>query len=135
MFDRMLSSLTEGDQIEKLVMLAAAEGMLNEEDLSVLRQEARISVKKVTQPEKIARIKEALPKEAFKKFRLIYGFMERLLKKGALSQQVESILMRALRVLGLQVERIRELISFLKVNIQNGLSLDESYKRLGYLVQ
>lgn len=124
----------EKEQIETLVSIAVSQGIVSASDQAYLEEQAHIKVKRISDVNRIEELKQELPIEKEQRFQLIYTLLSNRMKRGAISLRLENILKNVLRVFGLSRERSNELVEYLKINIRNGLSKEESYKRLGYLV-
>lgn len=126
----------EKKQINRMVLIAAHEQMINPQDVELLTSDsAFISYDELIKKERIFHFKKGLPQSAKEKFKLVFFLIRTQMKNGALSNEKENALSRLIQVLNVSREKANELVSFLKSNIRNGLSYEESYERLGYLLE
>ena len=131
----LFTNRSEKEHINKLVIIAHCEHIIDQEDILLLKQEiGYISVEENRIPE-VEKIRQNLPKTARERFNLVFFLVNSLMANGALSDKKEGIVAKLLLALNLSTEKAKELTSFLKLNIRNGLSMEDSFSRLGYLLE
>lgn len=128
---------TEKKLISKLLLIAAHEQVIGQDEVHVITQDSNfLSYNQLTgKEERIFQYKRMLPKTAREKFKLVFYLIRSQMKNGALSDEKERILSKLIQVLSLSREKAHELVSFLKSNIRNGLSYEDSFERLGYILE
>ncbi len=130
----LFTNRSEKEHINKLVIIARYEHIIDQEDILLLKQEiGYISLE--NKMVEVDKIRKNLPKTARERFNLVFFLVNSLMANGALSDRKEGIVARLLQVLDLSKEKAKELTSFLKLNIRNGLSMEDSFSRLGYLLE
>jgi len=130
----LFTNRSEKEHINKLVIIAHYEHIIDQEDILLLKQEiGYISLE--NKMVEVDKIRKNLPKTARERFNLVFFLVNSLMANGALSDRKEGIVARLLQVLDLSKEKAKELTSFLKLNIRNGLSMEDSFSRLGYLLE
>ncbi|MEQ8583192.1 MAG: hypothetical protein RIC30_10345 [Marinoscillum sp.] len=130
----LFTNRSEKEHINKLVIIAHSEHIIDQEDILLLRQEiGYISIE--SRMVEVEKIRKNLPKTAKERFNLVFFLVNSLMANGALSDRKENIIAKLLQVLDLSKEKAKELTSFLKLNIRNGLSMEDSFSRLGYLLE
>lgn len=82
----------------------------------------------------VEQYKLKLPQTSKEKFSIVYYLVNSLMANGALSDKKEALIRKLISGLELSREKAMELVSFLKMNIRNGLSEEDSFNRLGYLL-
>ena len=92
------------------------------------------AVKTASQPD-LEKYRMKLPQEAREKFSVVFYLVNKLMMNGALSDKKEVLIQKMILGLELSREKAIELVSFLKMNIRNGLSEEDSFNRLGYLLE
>lgn len=125
------------EQINRLVMIAALENRIEPSDLSLLTEQLKF-IRYEELPDKhqqILHYKKELPHSTKEKFNLIFLLVTSLMRNGALSEKKEQMLARIIQVMQLKKEKANELISFMKSNIRHGLNIEDSFLRLGYLLE
>ena len=117
-------------------MIAALENRLEPSDINLLTAQLPfIRYKELSDKNaQISSYRKSLPGETGERFNLIYHLVHSTMKQGALSERKERILSNIIEVFNLKKERTKELIAFIKSNIRNGLGAEESFFRLGYLM-
>ncbi len=130
----ILGYSSERNQIKSLIILGISQGIVSEEDSIFLQKATSIQLDTIPLPTQAGRLKRLLPTKRFKKFKLIYTLVGKILRRGQWGDRAERILQQLLSVLNMPFERSRELLCYLQNNIVKGLSVDQSYHRLGYLV-
>lgn len=130
-----LKNLRRKDQMKKLVTLAVSKGLLSEADRAYLEEQAHLKGDKITDNAKLEALIAQLPSDKEERFALAYSMLESQMKRGGISHRMENVLKAVLKALNISSSRSSELVDYLKINIRNGLSKEESYKRLGYLVE
>lgn len=130
----LFTNRSEKEHINKLVIIAHYEHIIDQEDILLLKQEIGYisSEHRMVQVDKI---RKTLPKTTRERFNLVFFLVNSLMANGALSDRKEGIIAKLLQVLDLSNEKAKELTSFLKLNIRNGLSMEDSFSRLGYLLE
>ena len=130
----LFTNRSEKEHINKLVIIAHYEHIIDQEDILLLKQEIGYisSEHRMVQVDKI---RKTLPKTTRERFNLVFFLVNSLMANGALSDRKESLIAKLLQVLDLSNEKAKELTSFLKLNIRNGLSMEDSFSRLGYLLE
>lgn len=125
------------EQINRLVMIAALENRIEPSDINlIIKQLNFVTYEELpNKQQQIWHYKKSLPKTSREKFKLIFLLVTAVMTNGALSEKQEKMLTRIVQVLHLHKEKSKELISFIKVNIRNGLTIEGSYLRLGYLLE
>lgn len=125
------------EQINTLVMVAALENRLEPSDIKLLTEQ--VSFIRYTEPSdkehRIRSYRKSLPKNPREIFTIIFHLVMSLMRNGSLSEKKEEMLIKIIQIIHLRKEKSRDLISYIKSNIRNGLNVDESYLRLGYLVE
>ncbi len=130
----LFTNRSEKEHINKLVIIAHYEHIIDQEDILLLKQEiGYISLE--NKMVEVDKIRKNLPKTARERFNLVFFLVNSLMANGALSDRKEGIIAKLLQVLDLSNEKAKELTSFLKLNIRNGLSMEDSFSRLGYLLE
>ncbi|WP_421895997.1 hypothetical protein [Marinoscillum sp.] len=130
----LFTNRSEKEHINKLVIIAHSEHIIDQEEILLLRQEiGYISME--SRMVEVEKIRKNLPKTAKERFNLVFFLVNSLMANGALSDRKENIIAKLLQVLDLSKEKAKELTSFLKLNIRNGLSMEDSFSRLGYLLE
>ena len=130
----LFTNRSEKEHINKLVIIAHSEHIIDQEEILLLRQEiGYISIE--SRMVEVEKIRKNLPKTAKERFNLVFFLVNSLMANGALSDRKENIIAKLLQVLDLSKEKAKELTSFLKLNIRNGLSMEDSFSRLGYLLE
>lgn len=134
---QLFKNRQEKDQINKMLVIAAHENIIERNDIDELTSEMNfLSYKELTnKQEKIQGLKKALPKTGKEKFKVTFLLLSSLMKNGALSEHKEEVISNLIQIMNIPREKATELVSYLKHNIRNGLSLDDSYMRLGYLLE
>ena len=137
----VIRSIFGGEQadVRNLVKVAFAEGNIDESDVDYLNKELqnlKISEKQVkTSKTSISSLKKKLPHDPFRIYKLIYKITKKMMSTNMLTDRKESLLRRLMSVFVKNVQSTTELILFLKYNIRYGNSIEDSYSRLGYLLQ
>lgn len=122
--------------VRNLVKLAFAVGKINRSDIDVLNNE--VEFLQVSQEElhpgnlTQSRLQSQLQKDRYFQFRLVYRLTRKMMKKDSLSARKERILKALIGVFESSTQRIHELVTFIKYNIQAGHTMDDSYARFGY---
>lgn len=135
--EKELINKRDQQQINRLVMIAALENRIEPSDINLLTEQITF-IRYEELPDKkqqILNYKKRLPRTPREKFQLIFYLVTSLMRNGALSEKKEKMLTRIVQVLHLKKEKSKELISFLISNIRNGLTVQDSYLRLGYLLE
>lgn len=132
----IFSGSKEKEYVTKLALIAEAQNAFGPEDLQILMKDINFtpSIKNVPDSE-ITKHRLKLPQNSRDKFSIVYYLVNKLMDNGALSDKKESLIQRLILGLELPREKALELVSFLKMNIRNGLSEDDSFSRLGYLLE
>ncbi len=129
----------EKQDVRNLVKVAYAQGKIDELDVNYLNNELKYlhlserEVRKSRNAEK--ELRQQLPKDPKKVYGLIYRLTEKLMATNMLTDKKESVLKRLVGVFAKNMNNVNELIHFLKYNIRYGKSIEDSYARLGYLLQ
>jgi|GEM_PF-1563737 len=126
---------TEKEQLNRLAVIAEAEHLFDEADFEILLHEIGYSPGKSNREELANKYREELPDSPREKFQLSFSLVKRLMSNGGLSDGKEKVAYKLIQAMDLSREKARELVSFIIMNIRNGLSLDDSYDRLGYLLE
>lgn len=122
------------DHISKLVMIAQAEHMIDQTDINLLKEEmSYVSLQNGVR--EVEELRKKLPESPEERFSMVYFMVTSLMSHGALSDNKESLITKLLLALNLSRDKAQELVSFIKLNVRNGLSKEDSYSRLGYLLQ
>lgn len=133
---QLFKNRQEKNQINKMLAIAAHENILEPKEIDLLTKEIKfLSYKELAYKQhKIQNFKKNLPVSGKEKFKIAFLLLSSLMKNEALSKDNEEAMCSLIQVISVPKEKARELVSFLKSNIQNGLNLDDSYMRLGYLL-
>ncbi len=129
----LFTNREEKDQVNKLVIIATAENIIDHSDVLLLKEDMNY----ITIDSEFSssdEIRKSLPKSSKERFALVYFLITTIMANGALSDKKLNIIAHLLSALNLSSEKALELTSFLKLNIRNGLSEEDSFQRLGYLV-
>ncbi|MBR11505.1 MAG: hypothetical protein CMP48_27990 [Rickettsiales bacterium] len=126
----------EKEHVTKLAQIAQAQNAFDPEELQILMREMNYTpaVKTASQPD-LEKYRMKLPQEAREKFSVVFYLVNKLMMNGALSDKKEVLIQKMILGLELSREKAIELVSFLKMNIRNGLSEEDSFNRLGYLLE
>lgn len=124
----------EKDTINKLASIAKYEGLFSKTDLSVIEEELPYISFGQADPFQIEKLRESLPHDNKERFALAHYLIESLLVEGSLPQRREEVAAKIISAFDIPHLKAKELTAFLKLNIRNGLSMEDSFQRLGYLV-
>lgn len=129
-FLKRLFAAKEDETIQKLVNLAYAKNEITGQDISLLKQDLDF----LESPNKSSDENVELPVDPNEKFQVIYKLEETLLDNGKLSERKRSLLKKILTGFNLAPERLIEVIKYLKLNINEGVTVKGAYQRLSYLM-
>lgn len=134
--NQLFKNRKEKELINKMLVIAAHENMLERSDIDLLTSEMKfITYEELSRKQnKIQNFKQSLPKSGKEKFKVIFLLLSSMMKNGVISDSTEEVVSNLIQVMNVPKEKACELVSYLKSNIKNGLSLDDSYMRLGYLL-
>ncbi|WP_421871354.1 hypothetical protein [Marinoscillum sp.] len=126
----------EKEYVTKLALIGEAHNAFDPEELQILMRELNYtpSAKQHSEAD-VESFKLKLPESSKDRFSIIYYLVSSFMKNGALSEKKESLIRKLISGLELSREKAAELVSFLKMNIRNGLSEEDSFSRLGYLLE
>lgn len=126
----------EKDHVIKLAMIAEAQSTFDPEELQILMKEMNFtpSVKAKTSSD-LEKYRMRLPQDSREKFSVVYYLVTKFMMNGALSDKREALIRKLIGGMEISREKAMELVSFLKMNIRNGLSEEDSFSRLGYLLE
>lgn len=136
LLEKLLGHRKEKEQLNKLVAIAENANLLNSTDIELLKAEMICNIK--DHPERlfdVEKYKKSLPASSKEKFQLIFFIVQSMMINGGLSDKKESVINKLLQTLNISKDKAKELISFLRLNILNGLSINDSFQRLGYLLE
>lgn len=135
LFTKLLGNRKEKDQLNKLVAIAENDNLLDSTDLQILKED--MSYLSTDHPERLIHVdkyRKSLPADSREKFHLVFFLVQSMMINGGLSDKKEMLIGKLLQVMDVSKDKARELTSFLRLNILNGLSVDDSFQRLGYLL-
>lgn len=126
----------EKKQIKTVAILAHYDHLIDPTDIDVLTSEGLVDNKEVlTLNVNLDKVKQELPKTPRDQFSLVYFLMQTFMRNGGnMTERQEKVALGLVQVLTKKREKAIELVSFIKSNIRNGLSQDDSFSRLGYLL-
>ncbi len=126
----------EKDHVIKLALIAEAQSTFDPEELQILMKEVSftpsVNSKSASDLEKY---RTRLPQDSREKFSVVFYLVNKFMLNGALSDKREALIRKLIIGMDLSREKAMELVSFLKMNIRNGLSEEDSFSRLGYLLE
>ena len=130
--------LGENGRNRNLIKLAFAKGKIDELDIDYINKNFKklnISSAEIkSSAKRIESLENSIPAEKFERYKLLFGLMKIMMFKDMISDKSERILKGGAEVLTKNANNVNELIHFLKFNIKYGNSTEESYSRLGYLI-
>ncbi|REE01256.1 hypothetical protein [Marinoscillum furvescens] len=124
----------EKETINKMASIAKYEGLFSKTDLSVIEEELPYISFGQADPFQIEKLRTSLPEDTKERFALAHYLIDSLMVSGALAQRREDVAAKILSAMDIPLTKAQELTAFLKLNIRNGLSMEDSFQRLGYLV-
>ncbi|MEQ9307446.1 MAG: hypothetical protein RJQ14_26265 [Marinoscillum sp.] len=131
----LFSGSKEKESVNRLAIIADVQRALDPEEMRILMQEMNYTPTANTTVSDLEKYRVKLPQSAKEKFSVVFYLVETLMQNGALSEKKESLIRKLIVSMELSNEKALELISFLKMNIRNGLSEEDSFTRLGYLLE
>ena len=128
----------ENGRNRNLIKLAFAKGKLDELDIEYINRnfsKLNISDSEIkSSKNKIESLESAVPAEKFERYKLLFGLMKIMMIRDIVTDRSEKVLKGVAEVLMKNANNVNELVHFLKFNIKYGNSTEESYSRLGYLI-
>ncbi|MEQ8473131.1 MAG: hypothetical protein RIC35_18190 [Marinoscillum sp.] len=131
----LFSGSKEKENVSRLAIIADVQRTIDPEEMRILMQEMNYTPSANTTVSDLDKYRLKLPQTAKEKFSVVFYLVESLMQNGALTDKKESLIRKLIVGLELSHEKAMELISFLKMNIRNGLSEEDSFTRLGYLLE
>lgn len=123
------------EQATRLAVIADVLKTIDPEEFRILMQEMNYTPAANTTEKDLEKYRVKLPQTAKEKFSTVYYLVESFMENGALSDKKESLIGKLIIGMEISREKAIELVSFLKMNIRNGLSEEDSFTRLGYLLE
>lgn len=132
----IFSGNKEKECITNLALLADAQNAFDTEDHKLLAEFMNFTPStKESVDSLLEKYRSKLPESAKDKFSVVFYLVKKLMTNGALSDKKESLIQKLISGLDISREKGLELVSFLKMNIRNGLTEEDSFSRLGYLLE
>ena len=131
----IFSGNKEKEYVSKLALIGEAHSAFDPEELQILMREMNYTpATKPVSETAVEQYRLKLPQSSQEKFSIVFYLVNALMANGALSEKKEALIRKLISGLDLSREKAMELVSFLKMNIRNGLSEEDSFNRLGYLL-
>jgi uncharacterized tellurite resistance protein B-like protein len=129
---------TARSHMKNLIELAAVDGNFEEVEYSLLRQIAKRNNVSAAQLEEIrknpAGILFETPQDEREKFTQLYDLVHMMIVDKNVHEEERSLCNLFAIKFGYPRPKVPELIETLRLNILNGQSIDEAYKRAGWLL-